>query len=86
MPKAVGLYLAQQMGIEVKILDNPDPGSPVAFAVKRGNHQLLVQIDEALEALISEGEIQRLYEKWFPEHPQRHDEKADEVQGVPLTS
>ncbi|QYJ81265.1 transporter substrate-binding domain-containing protein [Shewanella aegiceratis] len=86
MPKAVGLYLAQQMGIEVKILDNPDPGSPVAFAVKRGNHQLLAQIDEALEALISEGEIQRLYEKWFPEHPQRHDEKADEVQGAPLTS
>ena len=68
MPKAVGLSLAQQMGIGVTILDNPDPGSPVAFAVKKGNHQLLAQIDETLEALISEGEIEQLYQKWFPLH------------------
>ncbi|QDF74778.1 MULTISPECIES: transporter substrate-binding domain-containing protein [Shewanella] len=67
MPKAVGFYLARQMGIKVKILDNPDPGSPVAFAVKRGNQALLTQIDTALGILIAEGEIQRLYEKWFPE-------------------
>ncbi|KIO37311.1 transporter substrate-binding domain-containing protein [Shewanella sp. cp20] len=66
MPKAVGLYLARQMGIGVTILDNPDPGSPVAFAVKKGNSELLSQIESTLHALIEEGEVERLYQKWFP--------------------
>ncbi|MCG9737384.1 transporter substrate-binding domain-containing protein [Shewanella insulae] len=75
MPKAVGLYLAQQMGVGVKILDNPDPGSPVAFAVKKGNIELLAKIDDALNSFIEEGEIERLYQKWFPLHgtDNRHD-------------
>jgi len=65
MPKAVGLYLAKQMGFEVRILENPDPGSPVAIAVKKGNRELLTKIDAMLRKLIEEGEIERLYNRWF---------------------
>ena len=65
MPKAVGLYLAKKMNFEVKILENPDPGSPVALAVKKGNTELLELLDRTLQELIEEGEIEKLYEEWF---------------------
>ncbi|WP_155323304.1 transporter substrate-binding domain-containing protein [Desulfosarcina ovata] len=65
MPKSVGLYLAKQMDFEVRILANPDPGSPVAIAVKKGNRELLTKIDTMLQELIGQGEIDRLYKKWF---------------------
>ncbi|WNO10643.1 transporter substrate-binding domain-containing protein [Teredinibacter sp. KSP-S5-2] len=65
MPKAVGLYLAKQLGFSVKVLENPDPGSPVAIAVKKGNASLLQSLDSSLRALIEEGEIERLYLQWF---------------------
>lgn len=65
MPKAVGLYLAKQIVFKVKILEDHDPGSPVAIAVKKGNHVLLAKIDKILQDLIEEGEIEKLYNKWF---------------------
>ena len=65
MPKAVGIYLADQMDIKVKILVNPDPGSRVGLAVKKGNTRLLTTIDRALEALIDAGHIDALYTKWI---------------------
>lgn len=65
MPKAVGLYLAKQFGFSVKILENHDPGSPVAIAVKKGNIRLLQALDSSLKELIAEGEIEKLYSQWF---------------------
>lgn len=65
MPKAVGLYLAEQMGFKVKILEGIDPGSPVAMAVKKGNRQLLERIDWVLKELMEKGEIDKLYARWF---------------------
>ncbi len=65
MPKAVGQYLATQMGFKVKILINPDPGSPVAMAVKKGNTQLLEKLNTALQELITDGKIQALHNKWL---------------------
>lgn len=65
MPEAVGYYLAKQMGLNVKILDSPDPGSPVAIAVKKNNTDLIRILDKALQELIAEGEIDKLYKKWF---------------------
>lgn len=65
MPEAVGYYLAKQIGLHIRILDSPDPGSPVAIAVKRKNTDLMMILDKALQELITEGEIDRLYKKWF---------------------
>lgn len=65
MPEAVGYYLAKQIGLRVKILDSPDPGSPVAIAVKKKNKELIKILDKALQELIAEGEIDKLYKKWF---------------------
>lgn len=67
MPEAVGYYLAKQIGLSVKILDSPDPGSPVAIAVKKKNTELIEMLDKALQELIAEGEIDKLYKKWFIE-------------------
>ncbi len=64
MPKLVGLYLATQLNFNVKILEHPDPGSPVAIAVKKGNTELLQILDTALQELIQEGEIEKLYQHW----------------------
>ncbi|WP_027359597.1 transporter substrate-binding domain-containing protein [Desulforegula conservatrix] len=65
MPEAVGYYLAKQIGLHVRILDSPDPGSPVAIAVKKKNTDLIGILDKTLHELIAEGEIDRLYKKWF---------------------
>lgn len=65
MPEAVGFYLSKGMGFKVRILDSPDPGSPVAIAVKKGNKDLLKIIDQALQDLMDEGEIKKLYKAWF---------------------
>lgn len=65
MPKAVGHYLARQMGVNIRILINPDPGSPVAIAVKKGNKELLERLNTALQKLISDGEINAIQNKWF---------------------
>ncbi len=65
MPKAVGHYLGKQMGVKIKILINPDPGSPVAIAVKKGNNELLEQLDTALQGLIRAGKIKDLRNNWF---------------------
>ncbi|OHD11249.1 MAG: hypothetical protein A2086_01365 [Spirochaetes bacterium GWD1_27_9] len=64
-PKAVGLYLAKKMGIKVRFLQDPDPGSPVAIAVKKGNTELLNKINKALQELIKEGKIESLKKKWL---------------------
>ncbi|QYJ87344.1 transporter substrate-binding domain-containing protein [Shewanella mesophila] len=65
MPKAVGLYLAKQRNIKIKIIEDSTPMTPVAVAVKKGNQALLNQINLALEQLQVEGEIEQLYQKWF---------------------
>lgn len=67
MPNAVGLYLAKQLNIKVKTLENLDSGTPIAIAVKKGNQVLLNKINSTLERLIIEGEIDKLYQKWFSE-------------------
>ncbi|MCE9678197.1 transporter substrate-binding domain-containing protein [Shewanella sp. AS1] len=71
MPKAVGFYLAKQLGLKIRMLPFADyPGTPVAIAVKKGNTQLSARLNQALNRLKSRGEIQRLYQKWFSIQPQ----------------
>ncbi|QEN04335.1 transporter substrate-binding domain-containing protein [Thiospirochaeta perfilievii] len=65
MPKVVGLYLAKEMGLEVKVLYAPDPGSPVCVAVPKGNYDMIKKVNIALDELILDGEIDKIYNKWF---------------------
>ena len=64
-PKEVGLFLARQYHVEVKILLESEEESPVGIAVKRGNLQLVGILDAALVKLIEDGKIRTLYKKWF---------------------
>ena len=64
MPEAVGRYLAKQLGIDVRILWQPEIKVPVGFAVKAGNDELLGQLNEGLEAIENNGELDRIRRRW----------------------
>ena len=64
-PKAVGLHLAKQQGIKVKIIYQSEHVSPVAIAVPKGNPILLKTLSKGIEKLISQGEISASYQQWF---------------------
>ena len=66
-PKEVGFYLAKQLDVNVKILDEVVEESPVGLAVKKGNTELLNLLENALQELMKEGKIQQLYQESF--HP-----------------
>lgn len=65
MPLEVGKYLARQRGLKIRVLMNPDPGSEVAIALRKGQPELLKRINEALREIQSEGELSALARKWF---------------------
>lgn len=63
-PKAVGLYLANQLGISVRQLDTVDIGTPVAIAVAKGNTRLLETLNARLHKLQQSGAIDTIVNKW----------------------
>jgi ABC-type amino acid transport substrate-binding protein len=68
MPLEVGKYLAAMRGLEIRTLGNPDPGSDVAIALRKGNPELLGSINEVLRDLQADGELDALARKWFSEN------------------
>lgn len=65
MPLEVGLYLAKEMRFDVRVLINPDPGSDVAIALRKGQPELMQKMNEALEDVRASGELDALKLKWF---------------------
>ena len=65
MPLEVGRYLAREKGLAVRVLLEPDPGSDVAVALPKGRPELLRRLNEALEALRTDGELDALARTWF---------------------
>jgi len=65
MPLEVGRHLAKEMGIKVRVLINPDPGSEVAFALRKDQPELKRKMDMALEEIRASGELDALALKWF---------------------
>lgn len=63
-PLEVGNYLAKQMGLKIKILQEQDPGTPVAFAVNKSNKELLFKINQSLNELINDGTIDEILKKY----------------------
>ncbi|RUO71682.1 transporter substrate-binding domain-containing protein [Idiomarina ramblicola] len=68
MPEQVGLYLAKEMGIGVRILWQPEIRVPVSFAVKAGNTKLLEQINRALKHLEETGAMDKVRQRWNIQH------------------
>ena len=64
-PLAVGRFLAGREDLDVRVMDVGDPGSPVGFAVEKGNVVLLRELERALEALKREGALQPVLERWL---------------------
>ena len=71
MPLEVGRYLATKMGIDVRVLSNPDPGSEVAIALRKGQPRLKAELDAALADIRDSGELDAIARKWFS--PARED-------------
>lgn len=65
MPLEVGLYLAKQLGVNVRALESPRSQVPVAIAVQQDDPTLQQELDHALQQLIASGEIANLYRKRF---------------------
>ncbi|XXJ20277.1 transporter substrate-binding domain-containing protein [Desulfovibrio caledoniensis] len=64
-PLAVGRLLADREGLDVRIMDVGDPGSPVGFAVEKSNVGLLRELEEALAALRREGALRPVLDRWL---------------------
>lgn len=64
-PKAVGLALARQYGLAVRVVDAGDPGSPVGFAVAKGNGELRDRMENALRELERAGRLRPVLGKWL---------------------
>ena len=65
MPLEVGVYLAREHQLTVRVLAEPRVDTPVAIAVEKGNQTLRQQLDGAVRELIASGEIAALYQRWF---------------------
>ena len=65
MPLEVGWFLAEEQGFPIRVLSSPDPGSDVAIALRKGQHELLPIINEALREMQADGELEALERKWF---------------------
>lgn len=65
MPQGVGLYLADEMDVAVRILFTHPQGTPVALAVRKGDRELRETLNGALQELIRDGEIEALYKGWI---------------------
>ena len=65
MPLEVGAFLARERGFDVRVLANPDPGSEVGIALRKGQPELLERINAALRDMEADGELRALKTAWF---------------------
>lgn len=55
MPYEVGIHLAQKLGVPVRTVDAGDPGTPVAFAVRKGDRLRLEHLNQAIRQAREKG-------------------------------
>jgi ABC-type amino acid transport substrate-binding protein len=63
-PLEVGNWISRQRGLAVRVLPERDPGSPVAFAVAKGNTDLANRISAALAKLKARGQIEAVIRRY----------------------
>jgi len=60
-------YLKQQPNAGIKIAVHADEVAESAFAFRKGNEELVDAINEQLQAMIDDGTLAKISEKWFGE-------------------
>jgi ABC-type amino acid transport substrate-binding protein len=63
-PLEVGNYVSRNLGISVRVLEDKNLGTPVAFAVAKGDYALLKIINKSLKVLIKEKKIEKIKAKY----------------------
>lgn len=63
-PLEVGNYITKNIGLDVKIIEDSDHGSPVGFMVKKGDIKTLEFINNQLRVLIKNGDISKILKKY----------------------
>ncbi|HPH94627.1 MAG TPA: transporter substrate-binding domain-containing protein [Anaerolineaceae bacterium] len=64
--KAQGMYFIKEMGLaNVKPLGQSILSTVYGFAVRQGNEELLFQLNQGLSILKTNGEYDRIYNRWF---------------------
>jgi len=64
-PLAVRRFLADREDMDLRVMDVGDPGSPVGFAVEKGNTAFLQDLEKALGAIKREGALQPVLDRWL---------------------
>lgn len=65
-------YLKQYPDANIKLIENPTAThEPMAFAVKKGNQELLDKLNKHLEVMKADGSLAKLHEKWI-DHEHQH--------------
>lgn len=65
-PQDVVTHLASKVGVDVRMIDDPDPGSPVGLAVRKGNQKVLDVLNKGLTSLIQRRAFEKIYRRWAP--------------------
>lgn len=63
-PLDVGNWISKELKLRVRVLPEKDPGSPVAFAVAKGNSDLAARLSQALEKLQKSGAIELILARY----------------------
>lgn len=63
-PLEVGKYIAKQKNMNIRIMEESDPGTPVALMIKKGNIKLKKILNDNLKELIESGKIAKILKKY----------------------
>lgn len=63
-PTEVAFHLAERHGVQLKVLDSSDPGSPVGIAVSKNDQELLRDLTEALKSMRDDGTLEKILKLW----------------------
>lgn len=79
--KMVGLYIIQneRLNKDIKISGFDVNPMPYGIATKKGNEELISQLNGGLDNLKKSGNYQKIYEKWFGKEIQLSSEKVQNI-------
>lgn len=63
-PKAVGLYLAKENHMQVKLLEDSDPGSPVGIATPKESAKYAAALSAGVEKIKNDGALKKIFAKY----------------------
>lgn len=82
--KLTGIYIINKLNLEELIIPIGDDINQMDYgiAVKKGNEQLLKEVNEALLNLKKNGTYSKIYEKWFGEYEDRTEDQRKIISSI----